>query len=114
MRVMYWPCTLSLISRNGCNGQEPDEVRHLRVVASEVHHPGAIRPRAGGQRIEAHLEPAHPVLQERSTGGPALLRIERNSGHSGADMIKAEVEKGADRYAFALHHTGGAAAEKAQ
>jgi protease II len=34
-----------------------------------------------------------------------LLRIERNSGHGGADMRKAEVEKNADRYAFALFHT---------
>jgi hypothetical protein len=34
-----------------------------------------------------------------------LLRIERHSGHKGADMIKAEVEKAADRYAFALAHT---------
>lgn len=49
-------------------------------------------------------------VQEASTGGPAILRIEKNSGHGGADLIKAEVEKGADRYAFALHHTGGAAA----
>ncbi|MBK8258997.1 MAG: S9 family peptidase [Polyangiaceae bacterium] len=44
-------------------------------------------------------------IQEHSVGGPALLRIERNSGHGGADMLKAEVEKGADRYAFALYHT---------
>jgi prolyl oligopeptidase len=45
------------------------------------------------------------MVQERSAGGPALLRIEKNSGHGGADLVKAEVEKGADRYAFALYHT---------
>ncbi len=38
-------------------------------------------------------------------GGPVLLRIERNSGHGGADLLKAEVEKGADRYAFLLAYT---------
>ena len=32
----------------------------------------------------------------------------KNSGHGGADLIKAEVEKGADRYAFALYHTAKA------
>ena len=48
------------------------------------------------------------AVQERSAGGPALLRIEKNSGHGGADLIKAEVEKGADRYAFALYHTSKA------
>jgi hypothetical protein len=34
-----------------------------------------------------------------------LLRIEKNSGHGGADLVKAEVEKNADRYAFALWAT---------
>lgn len=45
------------------------------------------------------------MVQTRSSGGPALLRVERNSGHGGADMRKAEVDKNADRYAFALFHT---------
>lgn len=44
-------------------------------------------------------------LQAKSGGGPVLLRIERNSGHGGADLIKSAVEQGADRYAFALAHT---------
>ncbi len=44
-------------------------------------------------------------IQAASEGGPALLRIEKNSGHGGADLRKAEVEKGADRWAFALAHT---------
>jgi prolyl oligopeptidase len=33
---------------------------------------------------------------------PVLLRIERNSGHGGADMVKAQVERAADQYAFLL------------
>jgi protease II len=41
----------------------------------------------------------------QSAGGPVLLRIERNSGRSGAGIIKSAVEQGADRYAFALAHT---------
>jgi prolyl oligopeptidase len=44
-------------------------------------------------------------LQAASTGGPVLLRIERNSGHGGADLVKSAVQEGADRYAFALAHT---------
>ena len=61
-----------------------------------------------------HARKFAALAQERSTGGPILLRIEKNSGHGGADLIKAEVEKVADRYAFALHHTaGGAPAEPA-
>jgi prolyl oligopeptidase len=41
-------------------------------------------------------------LQAASTGGPVLLRIERHSGHGGADMMKAWVDRIADQYAFAL------------
>ncbi len=42
------------------------------------------------------------ALQDASTGGPVLLRIEKNAGHGGADLVKAAVEKIADLYAFAL------------
>jgi prolyl oligopeptidase len=41
-------------------------------------------------------------LQWASTGGPVLLRVEKHSGHTGADLVKASVEKVADQYAFAL------------
>ncbi len=41
-------------------------------------------------------------LQWASSGGPVLLRIEKHSGHGGADMVHAWVEKLADEYAFAL------------
>jgi prolyl oligopeptidase len=42
-------------------------------------------------------------LQWASTGGPVLLRIEKHSGHGGADLVRAAVEKLADEYAFALY-----------
>jgi prolyl oligopeptidase len=41
-------------------------------------------------------------LQRSSSGGPVLLRVERHSGHGGADLVKATVEKLADQCAFAL------------
>jgi prolyl oligopeptidase len=52
-----------------------------------------------------HARKFAAALQAASTGGPVLLRIEKHAGHGGADLVKAEVEKGADRYAFALAHT---------
>lgn len=42
------------------------------------------------------------LAQARSAGGPVLLRIEKNSGHGGADLVRAAVEKSADELAFAL------------
>ncbi|MGO9838344.1 MAG: prolyl oligopeptidase family serine peptidase [Polyangiaceae bacterium] len=41
-------------------------------------------------------------LQWASRGGPVLLRVEKHSGHGGADLVRASVEKLADEYAFAL------------
>jgi prolyl oligopeptidase len=41
-------------------------------------------------------------MQASSTGGIVLLRIEKNAGHGGADLVRANVEKTADELAFAL------------
>jgi prolyl oligopeptidase len=52
-----------------------------------------------------HARKFTALLQARSVGGEVLLRIERNSGHGGADMVKANVAKLADEYAFAVTAT---------
>jgi prolyl oligopeptidase len=41
-------------------------------------------------------------MQASSAGGPVLLRIEKNSGHGGADTTKSRIAQVADEYAFAL------------
>jgi len=48
-------------------------------------------------------------LQADSTGGPVLLRVEKNSGHGGADMVKSLVAQIADELAFALNEIQGSA-----
>lgn len=54
-----------------------------------------------------HARKFAAALQAATTGGPVLLRVERNAGHGGADMVKASVEARADEYAFVLAHTKG-------
>jgi len=49
-----------------------------------------------------HARKFAAALQHASTGGPVLLRIEKHSGHGGADLIRGTIEKTADEYAFAL------------
>ncbi len=49
-----------------------------------------------------HARKFTAAMQDASAGGPVILRIEKNAGHGGADMVKAWVEKLADEYAFAL------------
>ena len=52
-----------------------------------------------------HARKFAAMMQARSKGGPVLLRIERNAGHGGADMVKADVQKNADRLGFSLAMT---------
>ncbi|MBA3541491.1 MAG: S9 family peptidase [Deltaproteobacteria bacterium] len=50
-----------------------------------------------------HARKLAAQLQSVTTGtSPILLRIERNAGHGGADMVKSTVERTADQWAFLL------------
>ena len=46
---------------------------------------------------------AAAIQAEQTQDAPILLRIERNSGHGGADMVKSQVDRYADQFAFLLH-----------
>ena len=51
-----------------------------------------------------HARKLAAALQANQTADhPILLRIERNAGHGGADMVKSQVERAADQLAFLLH-----------
>ena len=48
-----------------------------------------------------HARKLAAVLQAAQTGNaPILLRIERNAGHGGADLVKQQVERWADQFGF--------------
>jgi prolyl oligopeptidase len=53
-----------------------------------------------------HARKFAAALQSATSGGPVLLRIERNAGHGGADMVKSNVERIADELSFALSEMG--------
>src|SRR5206468_3303678 len=40
------------------------------------------------------------------SGRPVLLRIEKHSGHGGADLVKQAVEQSADSYGFLMRELG--------
>jgi prolyl oligopeptidase len=51
-----------------------------------------------------HARKLAATLQAMQTAdAPILLRIERNSGHGGADMVKSQVDRVVDQFAFLLH-----------
>jgi prolyl oligopeptidase len=53
-----------------------------------------------------HARKLAAELQADSTGGIVLLRVEKNAGHGGADMVKSLVESISDELAFALGEIG--------
>ncbi len=46
------------------------------------------------------------AVQHASLAAPTWLRIEKNAGHGGADLVKQQVEQGADLYAFLAQQLG--------
>jgi prolyl oligopeptidase len=58
------------------------------------------------------VDPMHArkmtALLQAANGGshPVLLRIEKNAGHGGADLVRQQVEQAADTYAFLMRELG--------
>jgi prolyl oligopeptidase len=46
---------------------------------------------------------AAAIQADQTADRPVLLRIERNAGHGGADMVRQQVERATDQLAFLLH-----------
>ena len=74
-------------------------------VESGVHYPALLMLSADS---DDRVDPMHArkfvaAVQYANTGdAPVLLRIERNAGHGGADMVAQQVEQAADTWAFLL------------
>jgi prolyl oligopeptidase len=98
-------------------GSADDELDFRVLNAYSPYH--RVRPRTKYPSVlvvsadsDDRVDPMHARkfaarLQAASTGGPVLLRIQRNAGHSGADSIRSAVEAAADEYAFAMAQLGG-------
>ena len=82
---------------------------HVKAGTKYPRGPHALGRQRRPRRPDARAQVRRPRCRRRATGGPVLLRIERNAGHGGADLIKAAVEKGADQLAFALWATSAQA-----
>jgi prolyl oligopeptidase len=53
-----------------------------------------------------HARKFTAAVQAVASQHPALLRIEKHSGHGGADLVKQAVEQSADAYAFLMRELG--------
>ncbi|WP_437296395.1 prolyl oligopeptidase family serine peptidase [Sorangium sp. So ce426] len=81
-----------------------------RVQAGKRYPPVLLLSADSDDRVDPmHARKFAAALQSVSAGGPVLLRIERNAGHGGADLIKSAVAKGADQISFALWATSAQA-----
>lgn len=93
------------------SSDDPDDFKALYAyspyyhVAKGTKYPSTLFLSADSDnRVDPlHARKLAAELQWASAGGPVLLRVERNSGHGGADLVRSRVEVSADQYAFALN-----------
>jgi prolyl oligopeptidase len=78
-----------------------------RAKPGTKYPPILLSSNASDDRVDPmHERKFAALMQASSAGGPVLLRIERNAGHGGAGLVKSDVERFTDEYAFALAALG--------
>jgi prolyl oligopeptidase len=97
-------------------GSADDEAQLRTLLAYSPYHrvaPGTAYPPLlllsadHDDRVDPmHARKFAAAVQAATRGGPVLLRIERNSGHLGADMRRAAADLEADATAFAFQALG--------
>jgi prolyl oligopeptidase len=97
------------------NPEQPEDFAYLYAY-SPYHRVTANTPYPALLMLSAdsddRVDPMHArkftaaVQHATSSDHPAILRIERNAGHGGADLIKQYVAKDADVYAFFMNELG--------
>ncbi|HZH02545.1 MAG TPA: prolyl oligopeptidase family serine peptidase, partial [Myxococcaceae bacterium] len=98
------------------SAEDPEQFRSLHAyspyhrVRDGVRYPALLMLSADS---DDRVDPLHArkfVARVRQATGPegvALMRIEKNAGHGGADLVKKQVEQAADTYAFLLDQLRG-------
>jgi prolyl oligopeptidase len=97
------------------SAEDPEQFRTLLAYSPYHHLVSGVRYPATlilSADADDRVDPMHArkftaALQAATLGGPVLLRIERHSGHAGADLRGAEAERTADMLAFALAGLAG-------
>jgi len=80
----------------------------LQQVTDSTDYPALLMLSADS---DDRVDPMHArkfiaAIQHASRARPAVLRIERNAGHGGADLVRQQVEQAVDTYAFLLSELG--------
>ena len=70
--------------------------RYPAVLFDSADHDDRVDP-LHARKLAAAIQASQTVPE------PVLLRIERNSGHGGADMVKSQVDRVVDQFAFLMH-----------
>jgi len=96
------------------SSQDPGQFRALYAY-SPYHHVRAgvmypallmVSPESDDRVDPMHARKFIAAVQRASTGGPALLEVEREASHRGADRMRTTVELSADIYSFLWDQVG--------
>src|SRR5262249_44285461 len=84
----------------------------LHHVKDKVRYPSLlVLSSADDDRVDPmHARKFVAALQAASTGGPVLLRVEREAGHFGGDTRASLADEWADKLAFTLAELSGVGA----
>ncbi len=80
----------------------------LQQIADGTDYPALLMLSADS---DDRVDPMHArkfvaAIQHASSARPAMLRIERNAGHGGADLVRQQAEQAVNTYAFLLAELG--------
>ena len=95
------------------SAEDPEEFKVIAAYSpyrkavenGQVHYPALLMDSADH---DDRVDPMHArkfvaaVRHAQAGAAPVLLRIERNAGHGGADLVKQQVDRAADQFAFLL------------
>jgi prolyl oligopeptidase len=74
---------------------ESGAVKYPALLMDAADHDDRVDPMHARKFVAA-------IRQNQAGAAPVLLRIERNAGHGGADLVKQQVDRTADQFAFLL------------
>jgi prolyl oligopeptidase len=97
------------------SAEDPEHFKALHAYSPYHHVKNGVRypallllsPESDDRVDPMHARKFVAALQARNEGdAPIFLRVEKNAGHGGGDMIKKDVDKVADMYSFLLWRFG--------
>jgi prolyl oligopeptidase len=90
------------------SADDPEQFKYLRayspyhgIVDGTAYPPLLMLTADSDDRVDPmHARKFAAAMQAATLGGPVLVRVEKNAGHGGADLVRAAIDADVDTYAW--------------